>query len=962
MKKLLVSTLLVFALFTPIVSKAATIDEMLAQIQQLLALITQLQAQVNTMTGRTTGETSSGSFCHEFTYNLNVGDSGAEVIALKTALKLQGFNSNDSTSYDEATAAAVTGFQQKYASEILAPYGLLYGTGKTGPSTRAKLNAFYTCESDIPLPVAETPAITVTYPQAGYSLDNSGTKGTGNSPIATIRWTSSGLGDHKIGIALFFASGEKNGQVAKYLAQGISNTGSFVWAHDPNLKNGAYALTVYDYSTGIHRGGTGDGQTGPFTIGGTPSLDSDSTVEACNLDIDGNGKKDALTDGLLITRYLNSYRGSQLITGVIGAGATRITSTAIENFIATHDYDADGDDKISSLTDGLIITRYLTGLTGSSLTTGAVGTGARRTEASSILSWLNACAPVTEVTTGLPDLISQTFGLSSGPSPVLTVGQTISFSAEVKNNSTTQSPSMYVDTFSYRYGSSGSWITLNTTSPRGTTAAGGRFLDTSSSLMLTQAGLLEVKHCVDSSGIVSESNETNNCTIVVYSVNPNTLSTLPIITNFAATPSSITVGQSSSLTLSSTGADYCSATNVGWDSGKTSATAIVNPTETTTYTITCSNSAGSVSKSATVSVSVTQTNAALPDLISQAFTLVSGNSSVYTVGQTLSFTAEVKNSSTVNAPSMYVDSFSYRYDTISPWEALNTTSPRGTTAAGGRFLDTSASLALTKSGTLQVRHCVDSSGIVSESSETNNCTVLTYTVSTSGTAAPTCSNADVNGDGSIDAKDVEYVKSKSGLISSNSGFDDKADLNASLTITASDISSIKILLDQCSDAPYIGSISASSAEIGRLITVEGINLRGVTYIMFDKNRPALINTPSENQLTFYVPVTSIGLHKISAQLPNGLLSNEVDLTVLQTVSSEVMGASKYFFTKDLQLGSSGTEVSELQKLLTSLEVYNGDITGYFGDLTKSAVKFLQLKHVIEPTGTVGPKTRTILNQ
>ena len=51
------------------------------------------------------------------------------------------------------------------------------------------------------------------------------------------------------------------------------------------------------------------------------------------MDVDGNGSSDALTDGLLIIRYLFGIRGSALISGAIGPGATRTTISDIENFL-----------------------------------------------------------------------------------------------------------------------------------------------------------------------------------------------------------------------------------------------------------------------------------------------------------------------------------------------------------------------------------------------------------------------------------------------------------------------------------------------------------------------------------------------------------------------------------------------------------------------------------------------------
>ena len=51
------------------------------------------------------------------------------------------------------------------------------------------------------------------------------------------------------------------------------------------------------------------------------------------LDIDGNGKLEPLTDGLLLIRYLYEVSGESLIKGAIGAGATRNTSEEVEAYI-----------------------------------------------------------------------------------------------------------------------------------------------------------------------------------------------------------------------------------------------------------------------------------------------------------------------------------------------------------------------------------------------------------------------------------------------------------------------------------------------------------------------------------------------------------------------------------------------------------------------------------------------------
>ena len=50
-------------------------------------------------------------------------------------------------------------------------------------------------------------------------------------------------------------------------------------------------------------------------------------------DIDANGEVDALTDGLLLLRYLFNLRGDSLIGGAIATNATRTSHSEIEQYI-----------------------------------------------------------------------------------------------------------------------------------------------------------------------------------------------------------------------------------------------------------------------------------------------------------------------------------------------------------------------------------------------------------------------------------------------------------------------------------------------------------------------------------------------------------------------------------------------------------------------------------------------------
>lgn len=70
----------------------------------------------------------------------------------------------------------------------------------------------------------------------------------------------------------------------------------------------------------------------PALFAPTTDNASDLVVEL-SLDIDGDGTVTALTDGLLLQRYLFGLRGASLISGAIGVGATRTTANQIEAYI-----------------------------------------------------------------------------------------------------------------------------------------------------------------------------------------------------------------------------------------------------------------------------------------------------------------------------------------------------------------------------------------------------------------------------------------------------------------------------------------------------------------------------------------------------------------------------------------------------------------------------------------------------
>ncbi|KPA19165.1 hypothetical protein MHK_000618, partial [Candidatus Magnetomorum sp. HK-1] len=58
-----------------------------------------------------------------------------------------------------------------------------------------------------------------------------------------------------------------------------------------------------------------------------------SIVKSTILDVDGNGKADGGTDGLLLIRYLFENRGDNLVKGVVASDCNRCTAAEIEQYL-----------------------------------------------------------------------------------------------------------------------------------------------------------------------------------------------------------------------------------------------------------------------------------------------------------------------------------------------------------------------------------------------------------------------------------------------------------------------------------------------------------------------------------------------------------------------------------------------------------------------------------------------------
>lgn len=127
----------------------------------------------------------------------------------------------------------------------------------------------------------------------------------------------------------------------------------------------------------------------PLTIAGATTVRATFAPLAIGpprLDADGTGDSKPITDGLLIVRHLFGLGGPLLVKDALGQDGARRTSAAVASYLGDilPALDIDGDGRADALTDGVLIVRYLFGTRGAPLIAGAVGGGAARADVASI--------------------------------------------------------------------------------------------------------------------------------------------------------------------------------------------------------------------------------------------------------------------------------------------------------------------------------------------------------------------------------------------------------------------------------------------------------------------------------------------------------------------------------------------------------------------------------------------------
>jgi hypothetical protein len=118
------------------------------------------------------------------------------------------------------------------------------------------------------------------------------------------------------------------------------------------------------------------------------------TVLPGTWDFDGNASADALTDGLMLLRYTFGIRDMRMTSGAMAGNSTLSAIQVVDNMHrAATLADIDGNGSTDALTDGLLLLRYLFGLRGENLISGAISSDATRTTKEQIEQYLSLYMP-----------------------------------------------------------------------------------------------------------------------------------------------------------------------------------------------------------------------------------------------------------------------------------------------------------------------------------------------------------------------------------------------------------------------------------------------------------------------------------------------------------------------------------------------------------------------------------------
>ncbi len=140
-----------------------------------------------------------------------------------------------------------------------------------------------------------------------------------------------------------------------------------------------------------------------------------------------------------------------------------------------------------------------------------------------------------------------------------------------------------------------------------------------------------------------------------------------------------------------------------------------------------------------------------------------------------------------------------------------------------------------------------------------------------------------------------------------------------------------------------------------------INLPGTYTITYNTTDNAG-NIASQISRTVNVIQWVTSSHGGGGYLPGYGPSGSSTTSATNTTSGgQVLGASKFFFTENMHIGSRGNEVTQLQIFLNARGFNCGEVDGTYGMKTMLAVVKFQVTYNLKADGIIGPLTRAILN-
>jgi peptidoglycan hydrolase-like protein with peptidoglycan-binding domain len=145
----------------------------------------------------------------------------------------------------------------------------------------------------------------------------------------------------------------------------------------------------------------------------------------------------------------------------------------------------------------------------------------------------------------------------------------------------------------------------------------------------------------------------------------------------------------------------------------------------------------------------------------------------------------------------------------------------------------------------------------------------------------------------------------------------------------------------------IGVQNEDVKELQKILIAEGLLKGTATGYFGAMTKTALIKWQIKNKLEAKGVFGPASRNFINVQ-------NEVEVTPTTATASTT---PSYVFTKDLKLGARGDGVKELQKALIAGGHLTGEVTGYFGPMTKKALAQWQAKNGLPATGFFGPMSR-----